>query len=79
MSKQISIKNLRSNLANIADEVEGGESFVVIRRSEPSFKIVPVSAELDEGWETVIDFTKGGKEKGVKIQEALQALRELNS
>lgn len=39
--RPISIKNLRVNLAEVASLAEKGESFVVLRRSTPCFKIVP--------------------------------------
>lgn len=80
MAKDISIKELRSNLANVADLVERGESFRVIRRSKPSFIIMRVDAELpEEQWETVVDFTEGGKTSGVPIQDVLKALRSIRS
>lgn len=39
--RPISIKNLRVSLAKVASLAEKGESFVVLRRSTPCFKIVP--------------------------------------
>lgn len=78
MSKDISIKELRQHLAQVADRVEKGESFRVIRRSKPSFIIMKVDAEVpEEGWETVVDFTDGGKTKGVPIQRVLKELKKL--
>ena len=78
MSKKVSIKELRQNLAKIADAVEKGESYEVIRRSKLSFKVVPITTETDAEWETIIDFTYDGKKKGVKIEDALKALKDLN-
>lgn len=80
MSHYISIKDFRAQLADIADVVEKkGETFIVMRRSHRSFKIVPIDyVPENEKWETVIDFTEGGKSKGIKIEDALQALSELN-
>jgi antitoxin (DNA-binding transcriptional repressor) of toxin-antitoxin stability system len=72
-SQTISIKNLRASLSNIADEVEfRGKSFQVFRRSKPSFKIVPIDAEVNE-WETVVDFTTENGE-GIDINQALEIL-----
>ena len=36
MPKDISIKELRENLSDVADRAEKGETFRVIRRSKPS-------------------------------------------
>jgi prevent-host-death family protein len=77
MNDVISIKELRGNLADVADRVELGMSYTVFRRSKKSFKIVPI--DHDEEWETVVDFTDDGKRKGEKIEDVLRALEELNS
>ncbi|OGJ59367.1 hypothetical protein A2881_05220 [Candidatus Peribacteria bacterium RIFCSPHIGHO2_01_FULL_55_13] len=78
MPKDISIKELRQNLAQVADRVEKGESFRVIRRSKPSFIIMKVDAEMpEEQWETVVDFTDGGKTKGVPLKEVIKEIRKL--
>lgn len=55
MEKIIGLKQLRENVSFYADEVQNGRSFIIIRRSRPLFKIVPVDAE--ENWELVVDFT----------------------
>ncbi len=69
----IAIKNLRTSLATIADEVElNNKSFQVFRRSKPSFKIVPVNSEIEE-WETVLDFTQENGQ-GVDIDVVLNKL-----
>ncbi|MEK7562939.1 MAG: type II toxin-antitoxin system Phd/YefM family antitoxin [Patescibacteria group bacterium] len=78
MPKDISIKELRQNLAQVADRVEKGESFRVIRRSKPSFIIMKVDAEMpEEQWETVVDFTDGGKTKGVPLKEVIKEMQKL--
>lgn len=77
MTNSISIKQFRNNMAKIATEAEKGSSFIVIRRSKPSFKIVPFNGE-DDGWETVVDFTEKGKKTGENIKDVLKALRKLN-
>jgi len=79
MSKTIPIKDFRAQLATIADQVEKGSSFTVYRRSRPSFHVIRADDEADTmEWETVIDFTKKGKKKGVKLQDALKTLKCLN-
>ena len=66
----IKLKSLRENLESYRQKFKAGESFIVIRRSEPIFKISPVD---DEAWEEVIDFTKI-KKGGVEINEVLKRL-----
>jgi antitoxin (DNA-binding transcriptional repressor) of toxin-antitoxin stability system len=71
MDNVVSLKELRVNLGVYAERVGKGESFVVMKRSKPLFKIEPI----DEGqWETVIDFTKLRK-GGIEIGELLSRLR----
>ena len=80
MAKIISIRDFRAQISDIADQVEEGESFIVLRRSKQSFKITPIGIDdQQEGeWETVIDFTKGGKTKGEKVETVLKALSKMN-
>lgn len=66
----IGLKELRENVDTYTKRVKAGDSFVVMRRSTPLFKISPVE---DEAWEEVIDFTKI-KKGGVDIDELLQRL-----
>ncbi len=77
MPKDISIKDLRAHLADIADNVEKGESYRVIRRSKPSFIIMKIDAEFpEEQWETVVDFTDGGRTEGASIDDVLKAMKK---
>jgi len=70
MNNSVNLKDLRVNLGAYADRIAKGESFVVMKRSKPLFRIEPV----DEGqWETVIDFTKLRK-GGIEIGELLSRL-----
>ena len=79
MANDISIKELRKQLSNVADRAEQGETFRVIRRSKPSFVIMKIDEDdLGHVWETVIDFTEDGKKTGVPLKAALKALRTLN-
>jgi prevent-host-death family protein len=55
METIIGLKELRENVDKYVARVKNGESLIVVRRSDPLFKITPV----DEGeWEKVIDFIK---------------------
>lgn len=78
MPKDISIKELRASLSDIADRVERGESYRVIRRSKPSFYIVKIDAEApEEGWETVVDFTDGGKTTGRPVKDVVKLIKKI--
>ena len=72
----LGLKELRENMQKYASRVEKGESFVVVKKSKPVFKLVP--PELEEEWATVIDFTKINK-NGVDARKVLRALRKLNA
>jgi prevent-host-death family protein len=70
MNNVVTLKELRANVSAYAEKVQKGESFIIMKRSEPIFKISPV----DEGeWETIIDFTRIRK-GGIKIEELLSRL-----
>lgn len=72
----VGLKELRENMGKYASLVEKGESFIVVRKSKPIFKIV--SPELENQWETVVDFTEISK-NGVAAKEVLKELRKLNA
>ena len=59
-----------------ASLVQKGESFIVVKKSKPLFKLV--SPESEEQWEMVADFTKINK-NGIPAGEVLKALRKLNA
>jgi len=69
--KIVGVKELRENLDKYISRINKGESFTVVRRSRPVFKISP--AEEEELWEPVIDFTKI-KKGGVNIEDLLPRL-----
>lgn len=74
----IGLKELRENTEDYIDKVEKGRSFVVVKRSHPVFKIVPVDMWGDEGfWENVVDFREINK-TGVPARDVLKSLRKLN-
>lgn len=69
----LGLKELRENMQKYASRVGRGESFIVIKKSKPLFKIS--SVDEDEGlWETVIDFTKIRK-GGIPAEELLAKLK----
>ncbi|MBI2062553.1 MAG: hypothetical protein HYT64_02605 [Candidatus Yanofskybacteria bacterium] len=69
----LGLKELRENMQKYASRVQKGESFVVVKKSKPLFKIS--SLDEDEGeWETVVDFTKIRK-GGISADELLARLK----
>ena len=73
----IGLKDLRLNTEKYIEMVRKGQSFLVVRKSNPVFKMEPVDEWGDEGmWEQIIDFTKI-KEGGVPAVNVLTALRKM--
>lgn len=73
MDNIVSLKELREQMPKYESRIARGDSFIVMKRSRPVFRISPV----DEGdWETVIDFTKLRK-GGITLDEALEALKKI--
>lgn len=75
MRNLVNLKELREHMDTYAKRVEKGDSFIVMRRSKPLFRISPVDDE--DGWETVIDFTKFRK-GGIPVDEVIKALETLD-
>lgn len=73
----IGLKEFRENVESYAKKVKKGDYFIIVRRSKPLFKIVPLEhEEEDDGrWETVIDFTKIRK-GGVPIEQIIEAIKD---
>ena len=72
MEKIVGLKELRENVDTYIKAIEKkGDSFIVLRRSKPVFKISPLNE--DEEWETIIDFTKI-KKGGISLKELLSRL-----
>lgn len=71
----VGVKELRVNLNKYISEVNTGKSFIVVRRSEPVFKISPPMEE--ELWETAVDFTEFN-ENGISAKELLKRLKRLH-
>ena len=77
MKNIIGLKELRENVDKYISKVEKGESFVVMKKSKPVFRLV--SPYEDDGvWEPIADFTTINKE-GVSAKEILKELRKLNA
>ena len=72
----LGLKELRENMQKYASLVERGESFIVVKKSKPLFKLVP--PESEEQWEMVADFTKINK-NGIAAKTILKELRKLNA
>ena len=49
MSSTINIKTLRCHMGRIVDRVQRGEDFIVLYRSRPAFRIVPVVGAFTHG------------------------------
>ena len=76
MENLVSLKDLRLKLTNYTKRVEEkGDSFLVLRKSKPVFKIIPVE---DASWETIIDFTEIDP-TGVPAKKVVEALKKLNA
>ncbi len=82
MAKTIAIKNFRNNISAIADKVAKGQEFIVLRHSKPAFRVIPVSVDVDDdddgSWTTVVDFTEGGKKRGMDARDVLKLLEEID-
>jgi len=71
MENIIGFKDLRQKMSEYAQKVKRGQSFIVIKRSKPLFKITPLTEERQ--WEEVVDFTKI-KKGGVDIKDILSRI-----
>ena len=67
----IGLKALRENVQSYISRVRNGESFLVVRRSKPVFRISAPDSE--EAWEEVVDFTKI-RRGGIAIADLLSRL-----
>ncbi len=69
----VGLKELRENIDKYISQVEKGESFTVMRKSKPVFKISPLGGDDADAWEAVIDFTKI-KKGGIVIADILSRI-----
>lgn len=74
MNNIINLKEFRENVAKYETRVQKGDSFIVMRRSKPLFRISPVE---EDGWETVVDFTQFRK-GGMPVNEVIKVLEALD-
>jgi len=72
----LGLKELRENMQKYASLVKRGESFIVVKKSKPLFKLV--TPESEEKWEVVADFTKINK-NGIPADRILKELCKLNA
>ena len=70
MEKIIGLKEVRENVDRFVAGVRRGDTYIVVRRSTPLFRLSPID---NEEWETVIDFTRI-KRGGVPIADILKRL-----
>ncbi|HEX4104436.1 MAG TPA: type II toxin-antitoxin system prevent-host-death family antitoxin [Candidatus Paceibacterota bacterium] len=68
----VGLKELRENIEAYITRVKKGDSFIVVRKSKPIFRLSPPD-EDESQWETIIDFTKI-KKGGVGIKDILARL-----
>lgn len=75
----VGLKELRKNMDSYISGVQKGKSFIVVRRSQPIFRLSPADMWGDEGtWETVADLTKI-KKGGVPLDDVIASLKRLNA
>lgn len=75
----VGLKELRENMDSYISGVKKGRSFIVVRRSQPIFRIAPVDEWGDDGiWETAIELTKI-KKGGVPIDDVIASLKRLSA
>ncbi len=72
----IGLKELRENMETYISRVAKGESFTVLRRNKPIFRLSPLDEE-ELGWESIIDFREINP-RGVPANDVLKALRKIN-
>jgi len=68
----IPFKDFRINAEKYIKAIEKGMSFVVVKRSKAIFRLEP----MGETWENLIDFTDGGKKKGMEINKFIGYLKK---
>src|SRR3989344_9237331 len=71
----IGLKDLRLNTSKYISRLSRGESFTVVKRSKPVFKVIPFDEDDDSLWETVVDFSdrNGG---GIQADELLRIFKK---
>lgn len=77
-NKIIGLKDLRLNTNKYINRLSRGESFTVVKRSKPVFKVVPIDEDDDFFWDTVVDFSDR-KEGGIPAEELLKAFKKFEN
>lgn len=72
--KIIALKDLRLHAQSYINAVTKGESFVVVKRSRPAFRMEPI----EDRWETIADFT-GINPAGVPAEDVARVLAKLSA
>jgi antitoxin (DNA-binding transcriptional repressor) of toxin-antitoxin stability system len=67
----IGLKEFRLDTQKYIDALKKGESFIVVKRSQPVFKIIPHVEE----WETLVDFSQT-KKGGISAKKLLATLKK---
>ena len=68
----IGLKELRENIEVYISKVKKGDSFIIVKKSKPVFRISPLEDD-NTLWEPVVDLTKV-KKGGVPIADLLSRL-----
>ncbi len=76
----ISMQDIRTRLASVADRAEEGTEFIVVRNSRPAFRIVPIqppalSPAAQATWEALDRYRD--KEPALSEQEVVEIVREV--
>jgi hypothetical protein len=75
-SNIVGLKELRLNIEKYIRLIQKGHSFVVVRKSDPIFKLEPMDVWGDDGtWETIADFSSYSIEGGVPIADLVKKLK----
>lgn len=75
-SNIVGLKELRLNIEKYIRLIQKGHSFVVVRKSDPIFKLEPMDVWGDDGtWETITDFSSYSIEGGVPIDDLIKKLK----
>lgn len=72
MATIIGLRELRENTGDVEERVNNGESFVVVKRSKPIFRIVPMAGQTQADDELVRWTSQAMK----KYEPALKALAD---
>ena len=72
----IGLRDLRENTDKYIKAVDRGQSFTIVRRSRPVFKMVPVDQYGDEGvWKSLVNF-RDKKGRGFPAEKLLALLEK---